>query len=430
MEIIATDPEPEIVPTPTATTPPIAENGGAQRQSPKKILGFLIPLVLIISLVGIVFVGYRLIFKNPKKAVVESFSRLVNSNSISFSYTADGDKLTIYGDIHKNTTNPSKIDLNYSFLDGGKENKVEGHAIYNNKDIFLSIYYDDMQEFEKQVVAFSPNLRVSRTYYLTKPFLFDRKWLDINFASLRSNFPQSPSEGILPPQTNKDETVSKKIADLAYNAVVVKKYNRLYLKDKKIYQKATLGFDKEKLVILIESLKDTNIDIKVSQINSAIQLVKSTDGWDEDLVEVLIDANNNISQLSLSFPAISEDALTQGVEEGLGKSSQLKSLYSFLPALFKNQNKSGELLHIGTVNFRNFDNAPTAELPRDYISFNEIVTAAKVEIVPMVAQMFGGGSSSTTQNNLPYQPKSALEYSQMMEAQKKAAQKPTPPVNQ
>ena len=70
----------------------------------------------------------------------------------------------------------------------------------------------------------------------------------------------------------------------------------------------TIGLDKVKLVAALESLKDMDLDVKVSQINALIKVVNAVNNWDSDLVEIYL-KDGYISVVILSLPEIPEAAL-------------------------------------------------------------------------------------------------------------------------
>gem|GEM_PF-3186853 len=400
----------------------------AKPRSPFPIFAIFAPILLIIALGASGFFVNRYFFKDPFTVLNTAFNNLKNSNSLSASFISDDKSTNLKIDYHKDLSKNSKVDLAISTKDDSPQ-EVSGSLIFNAKELFMSVKYNQMAEVEKQIGNFFPSLLFTRTYGLLKPVLYENKWLFVDFGSLATAPKTSPNE-YQPPATPKKEELNISEKDLK-DIIQFKKYDRVFILDKTIYKRLVFGINKTKLLTVLDKLKDSDVNISVSQINSTIKAIEKMENLDGNLVEILIDTQNNISQITLAFPQIPLEEVSQDISSsGAGTNPYLNQALSIFSSLRKNETKGSSLQKIGVIKITNYNKAPSIERPLDFVSFSEVLKFAQIEILPLVSSLLSGSASTTMPTVNPAMggvPKSALEYSQMLEKQKNPV--PTPPIN-
>lgn len=378
-------------------SPPTSVSVAPLPSSPKKnkVLTIVLAIALPLVVAGAGIAAYRFIrqaYANPQKVVTASFEKLAEADSFSAKVEFSGNQAWLETTYHRAEEKLSRVRLVANDVDDDPGKDLEANLIIGGNDLYFRLAYSQINQVVDQLKAVYPPLVETETYKLLLPVFSGQTWLHADISGLGETEDQEGTEQeIEGPISQEDQ---RELGKIFREAILVRQHDRNFSYQEEKYQRIVFGFKKQKLVESLEKLKDLDLEMKVSQINSLIELVEGIDNWDADLIEVLINAEGYPALVSLSLPEISEKDLSESLEEGLEEESSLwgSLLGSYAPKLGEalSGKEKGQLEKMGTLKLTNFNQAPAVEKPSAIVESEEVLEKAKVELLPLFGAMLGG----------------------------------------
>lgn len=403
-------PPPSTPPPPVSLPPelpgtagPPSETPGPTQRAPSAQRKWLLIAGAWAIAAAAALVFYQFVYANPGKILEKSFTKLSKVDSLVASYESPDRQVGVNFNYHEGKNLFSQLDFNLSDEIEGEKFDLKGSLVVNEKDLYLLSSMSKIQELLDQVEGFFPPLVQTQTFQLLRPVLLGQKWLHFSL-------PKEWTERLASTEKQKEEISPQDMAELekiASEARVIRKYQRSYAQNGQQYQRIILGFKQEKLVQLLEKVKDLNLDVKVSDLNDLIKIVQGVPNWNDDLVEVLIDKSGYPAVVSMSLPDIPEDALRASLEKSLEKGSGISALLGSPTDLIdgllksKDRQKTGKLQPLGTVKFSDYNNAPQVNVPTNTVEFETVLEKAKIEILPILTSFLGSAMTEFGQGLTP-----------------------------
>jgi hypothetical protein len=268
-------------------------------------------------------------------------------------------------------------------------------AIIDKTNLYAQANYPQPEQIDELLVDIYPLMSRTKSYQLASPLWKGEKWLHIAF-------PESSDEAEVDVDWRGSDEAKKMAKDL-FLAIKPGKIELNYGYEGENYTKVSFGFRKDRLIKAIDNLKDLNVDLKVSQINSMIEIVESSDDWDRDLLTFLIDKKGDLRVIVMQLPQIDEQVLSQSIAEG--SSSDQTGLVAGLVSGFKGMvwQEEGELVSLGSVHFGRFDQVEEVDVPTELVEGTVLWETITREFGPIIGQMLSGMSEKSAPVQLsPY----------------------------
>ncbi len=353
------------------------------KSAPNLKLVTIIVVVLLLAAGGVVAAKFLAV--DPKKTLADAFKKTTEAKSFSFAAQSDDGKFVLDGDVHEDQTKLSQVKLTLNDLDNKRDEDVTFGMKFNNNDLFFDMSYAKIDKIIGELSAFS----YMKTYQLVYPVLKGQKAVHVSIPEVKELAGETK-----PAATPGDDKTVKQIEEFGGKlqaAVIIRKFDRSSDYKGQKYQRITIGLDKEKLIAALESLKDMDLDVKISQINAMIKVVKAVNNWDSDLVEVYIQ-EGRVAVVVVSAPEIPESALKEGLEESTKDNPSigaiLKNSTGKIESLFKPKTP-GQLTKLGTLELTNYNSAPLVQKPAAAVEFNDVLESGKVEVLPVILPLIG-----------------------------------------
>ncbi len=379
----------------------------------KIIKKILIGLIVLSILAGLSYAGYLFYFRyiNPVGIIsksVESTQKL-ESFTINFNFPKkDGSpSIEAFADYHKSPNIYSRAQLSINNMGNDPANSVLFMIIANKSSIFLQGSYSKYEILENTIKRDTPEILALESYKLFKPLITGEKWLEIIVPENVSG--TSSDKSITIPKDNEIQ-LNKKLT----KCFLTKKFDRNFQINDKTYYKIIFGFKKKELIEFTEFLKTLDLEINIKDINSLIKIIQSSDDWDEDIFELLIEKDSlYLRSVKISLPIIPEGALKSSLEDGLEDNSTLSFLKDYLTekseTFFKNKQGSPEkLVEIVEISLTNYNNAPQSSKPVNITTSDDLLNTLKQDlpylmslILPTNSYQLPLDNSNPSKNN-PY----------------------------
>ncbi len=389
---VSANPPLSATPPPSIPTPPVPKTHTKLFIGFFGVIGFLI-------LSSLAVLGYTFFATKPEDFLSEAVKKSLEAKSVVLSFSSNDKSFSVDGIFHDGDSPFSKISLSWDKIEGQVGNKFSGTMVLNSKEIYIQGTYSKLDEIILTLKSVIANLETLETYKLVYPILTGSKWL---FISL----PEEGGTGTITPTTslaNKEyEAVYKKFEE----ALIIHRFERGFKKDNESYTRIALGFDKQKLISAINSLKDTDLDIKVSQINTVVKFVESVDSWDGDLIDVLISDDKYVKEVMFRMPKVPGKTLDELISEGSREQEELSYLRNFTGQIedLLEGKAERELVDIGTLRLSSYNNASSISKPTEIVGFEEVSAAATKELLPILGVILGGGLSPGEKPAIPQVP--------------------------
>ncbi len=347
-----------------------------------KLIGMIV-IILILAAVGAVSAKYLLV--DPKKLLTDAIKKTSEAKSASLEARSDNGKFVLSGDLHDDEKKLSQLKVAINDIDNKPDEDITLGLKVNKTDMYVDMSYSNIDK----VIGELSTLSYMKTYQLVYPVLKGQKSVHILIPDTKDktkSTKESPAAGI--EKTKKQfEEFGKKLQE----SVIIRKFDRSTAYKDKNYQRVTIGLDKVKLIAALESLKNMDIDVKVSQINGLIKVVNAVNNWDSDLVEFYV-KDGYIAVITLSLPEIPAEALKDGLAESAKDDPSINTIFKNstdkIESLFKPK-VPGQLTKVGSIELSNFNSAPVAVIPTSVVEFDDILANAKVEVLPLVMPYLG-----------------------------------------
>lgn len=350
----------------------------------KKIALAVIAFAVILALSGAGLFLFNYI-NNPLRLIAKSFEYLNKANSftVNATFTEDQDfgKASVMLDYQKAPLVFSRTQVKITNINKEPLHNLTALFIFNSVETFFQATYSKIDIIENELTLVFPEILSLRSYQVARPLLKGEKWLHIETPETEEGY----QEGGIEISEEKEKELNEKFV----NSVIVRNHKRNFEKDSEQYHKIILGFDKEKLIEFIETVKTLDLEVELKDINALIKIVQSVESWDKDLVEILIEKEGNLHSLSLSLPKIPDDALKVGIKESVNEKSAIGAFSDILSDKISGileKPSAAELIYIGKAVFSNYNRAPGAEKPAEIIEVKELTLALEKDM-PIILQM-------------------------------------------
>ena len=372
---------------------PIPPSGVSGNTSKKLFIGFFGALALIL-LVSIGVLAYTILSPKPEKILLDALTKSAEASSFEARFkTGDGNFVadSVY---HKDKNMYSKLSVTIKNIENQKGSDLSAVGVFNDKKVYVQGSYTKLDETVAMVKStMIPNVESLETYKLILPVLKNEKWLVINI-------PEASGTASVPPASSASDKQMEAVVKKFGEALVIHRFDKNYKKGYEVYTRISLGFDKKKLITAINSFKDTDLDVKVSQINAVVKYVEASDNWDSDLIDVLIDRDSYIREATIRAPEVSPKTLEELINEGSKDNQELSYLKGFtsqIEGVMKSKT-GGKLTDIGTIEMDSYNKAVEVAVPTNVVTMEEVSSAFSKELLPILGLFMGGGGSSLPQN--------------------------------
>lgn len=349
---------------------------------------FLALVILLFSGLG-VFAFQIYVKQKPAADLKKVFENLKKVNSLEFSFvpaSADTNNFNLAGVIHSKDGELSQASLNLENLDGISFHKLKVDLIASNEEVFAQANYSMLETVLAQLTKEMPFIGKLETVKMLVPAFSGVKWLHAAIPpNLLKQSVTGAVEGANQPK-NADQKIMAEIAKKMQRAMILKNKGGVFGKV------IAVGLNKTKLLEALEGLKQTRTELKLKDINNTIDLVKSSNDWDKELVEINLDDKNLPVRVVFRMPQIDNAALKKVVAEGAAEQGYLSFLKD-LPLLNKlGASRNPGLETLFTLNLTNYNDAATVQRPGELIEFEDVLKVGQKELLPIIGQMMIGGS--------------------------------------
>jgi hypothetical protein len=355
----------------------LQENITTENKKPWKRIIFLVVLIGLFAGLG---AFWELYLANPKRILAEAGKKFEDTDSLVTQYSSPKENAIVSLRYFKEKEKLSQFNISIKDIMEEDNHNLNLNFRMNANDLYFLPEYSQMEQIEKEIENVFPPLIQTQTYQLSKPVLFGEKWL-------YTAIPQSEDE-----ETEEDRQISQQAEDQLtedfLNTMKFKKKDPLAFLNPTGSKTIYISFKKDALVEFIDSLKDYDLDVEVSQINSIIRIVESTDDWNKNLITIKINSKNQITEIDLKFPHIPEDVLKESVDQSIEEEQELENLYENfedqIDNFLKNVDDDNELNHLGTITFSDYNNADPVKKPLETVNLDLIAKAAEKELAPLL----------------------------------------------
>ncbi len=339
-----------------------------------KILG-----IVVVALLAVAGTVYATVLK-PYVVVGKSMAKLAKYDSAQVIYQTDDQKFKVVADV-AGEDKPVAVRIALSGMEG-----VTGEwtlsGIFDEKNAYFQSNYPDPKQIDEALAAIYPLMTRTQSYKMAAPLWRGESWLHINMPESEGDDEEAEVEF----DWKGDKEAQKMMKDI-FLAIKPGKIEQDYGFEGESYTKVSFGFRKERLIAAIDSLKDTKAEIKVSQINSLIDIVESSDDWDRDLVAFLIDKKGDLRVIVMQVPQIDEEVLNKSISEGASedKTGMAAGLVAGLKGMVWQE--EGELVSLGTVRLGQFDQVQAPVIPTNIVEGSVLWEKIMQEFGPIIGQM-------------------------------------------
>lgn len=366
----------------------IEGTGKPVKKSSKWVVKLTLLIIIITVITGlgggfIVLQNYR---NDPLRLISESFNSLETASSYSLHATLT--KNENYGlvdltfDYHKAPFLFSRGQAKITSIGSELGHNLLILAIFNASDSFVQASYSKIDTLTSQIALLYPQITALETYQLILPVIKGQKWLHLTTPQ------DTQTQAGVEISEEKATVLNKKFIE----TIVVRSHDANYKLDDSNYHRIILGFDEAKLIEFIEVVKTLDLEIELKQINSLIKIVQSVENWNDDIVEILIEKDTgNLFSLALSLPKIPGDALEQSIVENVEDQNVFSPLTKYILPELKNlvtPPSSNNLNFIGSVEFINYNQAPSAQKPSPTLEQIEIEKAFEKDLPLILQEIF------------------------------------------
>lgn len=353
-----------------------------------KRLVYLLIFILIIGVSASGVMVFNYFFNNPEKIISQGIINFGKANSFTVSLSlipdSNSGQFTATADYQKDFVKKGQIKAEILKIEGNPNKNITLSAVFDKKDVYINANISFIEEIEKNINTSMPQLTGLRSYQIVKPVVRGEKYLHFKIPAT-SDVTETNKKNIWDISDGDRKILEQKFV----KSLQIRKTEDNYTEDGEKYKRIVLGLKKKELIEFVEYFKKPDVEIKVSDINPLIKLINSSNGWDNDLVELLIGKGNYIHSLSVSLPRISDEALKDSisVKPENGKKGLIEG---FIPNNFGDLlgKSSDNLQHLGKATFTNYNSVIEAQVPVNYIEYDQIAEIIQQEIGPVINTAF------------------------------------------
>lgn len=349
---------------------------------------------IVLIILGILVVSgywaYSTLIK-PYIVTGRAIAQLSQYDSAQVTYTSPDEKLKMTVDA-SGDNKPVKLDVKIAGLRENAEDTLELSGIFLKNDVYAQSKYSDPEFIEKSLVAIYPLITKTQTYKMASSLWQGSEWLHLAI-------PETEESKDDESETSLSDKETRQLAWDWYWAVKPGKIEKNYPYQGESYTKVSYGFRKDQLIKAINGLKNIDVEIKVSQINSMIEIIESSDDWDRDLVTFLIDKEGDLRVVTIQLPEIEQEVIDKSIAEGVTEQEGGALVGGVVDGVKEMiWGVKGDMVELGVVTFGKFDQVEEISIPDNIIEANLLMAVAQQELGPIFAQMMGvmmqGGKTS------------------------------------
>jgi len=340
----------------------------------KTILGGLVGVVLVAAAGYWVYANY---FTSPLGLLKEAVEKM-DVDSIKLGFDAQAEDVSIIGTIIAHEKGLSRADFRVGLMEEGVQHDFDLSFIADTEDVYFQLNYNYMQLLLSQADLMIPGISSTQTFTLLQPVLTGQSWLHMMIPA-EEQVVTDPEE-----YAEEYEEFGEKLSE----ALVVKDFskNKEYQGEK--YDIISLGVDKEKLLVAIDSLKELDLSTEVAEINNFKKAIEEMGELKETLVVVYLDTDGYIRMVDLYAPQGASESIQEAIEQEAETKSPLMAQFSQVTAVFQPDKgaKEGESVKFMTMTFDDYGVAETIIGPTQTVEWDEVMLYAQSEFAPIFYQ--------------------------------------------
>jgi hypothetical protein len=319
-----------------------------------------------------------------------------DSARISYQLSNETNKFVTEVKYHKNTEELQQVLINYE-SSAVPSYKIGASLLGNNDEGFAHLSINPTEIVEGALGSIPPFILQTKTYEMVRPFILGEGWLHTMW----------PKDGGEKEAESSDEDKSRELAsDPALTKVgvklmlsgVVNSSNPFATLNGEKHTRIAVGIRKNVLLGALDDLKDTEVDIKLSQLNALIKVIESSNAWKKDLLIFWVDQEHRLVKVEILLPNVSGEVIAKGVEESMKDTNQTKEyateISEQIKALWKNDDVK-ELVELGAITLDQFGEVAKVEKPTEIIELDAIIEKGAQEILPIFSAIISGQVPTT-----------------------------------
>ena len=361
-----------------------------------KVIGALVGILLLLTLVVGGIYAYSVYI--PRKILNESFDKLANAKSFFSQFESEQGEFVIKFAYDGDTGKASEFEVVLNDLGEDIEGELVLRLLMSNledrNDLYLQADYSEMAMLELLLSSTEFGFITKlETYGMLRPVFTGEQWLYIQGKEFDKDIRVDPDEEWT------------ELAQMASDAILIAAVDYNYEFEGEKYKKIAIGFDKEKLLEMVDFVKDLDINAKLEQINALAKIIESSDAWDKELIEVLVDRKGYPSVINLGIAKIDNKVLQKSLKEITATEDTGK----WLAPLSRSSNGvgSGEIISFGTIRLSRFNEDQGVGIPDSIVDFEELLVLIQTEVVPIIGAMMAGAMPESS--NMPENEEVILE---------------------
>ena len=359
---------PQITTTPPVP-PPITQSVQVLQTSPTKqkkktnwlkIIGLFFLVLVILSLISTGIFYYVII--RPRVILASSITKTANSSSFTSQINFESlDKFL--SNIAVNIEKNGQISKIIGSLSVQKDSISPVENITLSSIISPEYYYYKPQKSNSaqtlnQLLTDYPQLSGMKGFGIVQPVLFGNFWLREKNSSVAHTKEISPLEQVL-------------IGTIATFPFTINSLQNSYEFNGENYKKIVIGINKDLLInYLTDSKTSSNYFTDSDKINF-LNVIKNTNGWDKDILEILVNNKGYATDIILKLPKLAGDVKTVSFNDlQESKINITEYIYQTLINYTNQQTPIGENIKIAEVKFSNFEENIGIDIPTNIVDFD------------------------------------------------------------
>lgn len=360
----------------------------AVKNSPsKKNLWIILGLVVVV-LIGLIAAAYFIL---PTAFIGSSLAQFKNYTSFRVQYLPPTPNVVkVEASIHTNWTDLSKFTFEVPAINQEKDNNLNLNLLANKNDLYFQLAYSKIKTIEAELAKGYPPILELQTYQRALPVIEGNSYLHFDIPASTSSADKNKKDTSIK-VTTKDQ---RQFAKATKSIYFLRSFNPFYQFEGQRYTRIIFGVNKNKLLEAIEMVKDSDANIKVSQINAFKKMVEATPGWNNDLMEFLIDGQHRLYKVTLRIPQVPDKVLSENLADSLSDEKSFKSMIDQANKYVKNKvdanSNQPKLMELGSIVFDQFDSAQKFAQPSSIVEAQSIIEVAEKELKPLLASLLTG----------------------------------------
>ncbi|MBT4124656.1 MAG: hypothetical protein HN981_01945 [Candidatus Pacebacteria bacterium] len=362
----------------------------------KAMLGGVLGLAVVASSGYWVYANY---FMSPERMLKEAAENF-EVESIKVGFEASDEQVDISGVMIAHEEGYSSVDFKLGLTEEGITHDFDMNFVVDMENMYFQMDYSLMEMILMQADIMIPGISNTKTYALLKPVMTGESWLHMDI----------PEEDRLSSDEDIDEYMEEweEFGEEFVEALVIKDFKRNEEYKNKKYNIISLGFDKEKLLEAIDSIKDLDIKADIADINTFKKSIEDMGELKETIMVVYIDSAGYIRMVDLYAPQGSSDSIQEAINEESSTKSPLLAQFSKATSFFQPDKdaKEGESIKFMTMTFDDYGSAKMVSAPSPTVEWEDVLKYGQEELMPIFYQymMMQQGANPAMMQQAPQNP--------------------------